>query len=327
MAGIVVVRELGSRAGAVENVDAPLVVSPAPMPTPDIVDTGTAGRLLPAGASLADVAVTGAQLARAADAPDVTGFRSLLDSYRAIAAEVDDGTPAAVMAASGNDPGRASAQYSAYLAGQRVNVPQAALLTAAGVERNADIGTVLAAYRSYVRYDGVSANAAALLANAHVRTGVDIDVIYQRYRTFADSGRSSAASAALATAEIESGNRDGFVGLAQRLRNAGFQQDDDAVVAASMLRHGRTEPTLAWGHNVDLKNGGVAPSQRPALVAAGVASGRSSSEMLAAYTWFLRNGGVQEPEAAMLAAGWAMRGGNAAGLMTTLALRNRDMRD
>ena len=59
-------------------------------------------------------------------------------------------------------------------------------------------------------------------------------------------------------------------------------------------------------------------------MAAAVAGERTSAQMFAAYDWFLRNGGAQEPEAAMLAAGWAVRG-NAAGLMTNLGLRNRDM--
>ena len=330
MLGTLAVREVEGRSAAhgVEAEVATAAVSAGPVAAPsDGVDAAVRGRLVGVSVSSAHPTVTAAQLAQATAAPDVAGFRAALGVYRAITAELGSGTPAAVLAASGNDPGRALAQYGKYLAGQRVDVPQAALLTAAGVERDVDIGAALAAYRSFVRYDGVSPNGAALLASAQMRSGMDIDDVYQRYRGFLDSGRSPAASAILATAELESGNRDGFADLTQRLRNAGFQADDDAVLAAAMLRHGRTDPTLAWAYNVELKNRGVAPSQRAALVAAGIASGRPAAETFTAYDWFLRSGGAQESEAAMLAAGWAMRGGNAAGLTTTLAVRNRDMRD
>ncbi len=269
----------------------------------------------------------GARLAEAVDGPETTALRAVLARYRAIAHDLDEGTPAAMMAASSADPARSTAEYSRYLEGQRVDVPQAALLAVAGVERNADIGTTLAAYRSFVRYDRVSPNAAAMLANAHAGTGMDIELIYQRFRGFLDSGRSDVAASALATAELASGARDSFDALSQRLRNAGFAPDDDAVIAAAMLRHGASDPMVAWRHNVDLKNRGVAASQRASLVAAGVASGHSSAEMASAYDFFLRQGGVQESEAAMLTAGWAMRGRAGAGLMTTIALRNRDMRD
>ncbi|HSI06785.1 MAG: hypothetical protein ACAI38_16640 [Myxococcota bacterium] len=327
MAGIQALREVDGRGTAIESVDAPFVTPSAPAVPTDGIDMQGRGRLLPVGEGLSEVHVTGALLAQAAVGPNVDSMRNVLRRYRAMVAALGDGTPSALMAASWNDRDRAVAAYGEYLAGQRVGVPQAALLTATGVERNVDIGTALAAYRSFVRYDRVSPNAAAMLAIAQVRTGTDIDAVYRRYSRFLDSGRSQTAAAALAAAEIESGDLDSFNGLSQRLRSSGFQADDDAIIASAMLRHGRSNTVVASLHNTHFKDRGVPPSVRASLVAAGVASDRSSSQMFAAYDWFHRNGEVPEAHAVMLAASWAMPAGDGAGVMTTIALRNSDMRD
>lgn len=265
-------------------------------------------------------AVERLQLAQAAG--DTAGYREVQGRYRTITGGLDEGMPAALLAAAGGDPRRAVSSFNTHLEGQRVDVPQAAILAAAGLANRFDTGNTLAAYRSFVRYDGVSQSAAAMLANTRMRTRGDIDAIYQRYSAHRDSGLSESAAAALTSAELESGRTDAATQITQRLRGMRFSPDDAAFVASAMLRSNQLDPNIAFATNISMRTSyGIPEGVRPTLVAASVASSKRADVMAAAYNWFLSNVTSDQNEAAMLAAGWALRGGDAVGILTGLSLR------
>ena len=301
----------------------PAAFEPAFATQPDAIEVA-APRLLPSSVPAGVDQRTTVQRLRLAQASggDTAGFREVQGRYRIISDDLDEGMPAALLAAAGGDARRSVSAFDTYLEGQRVDVPQAAILAAAGVAHRFDTGEALAAYRSFVRYDGLSPSGAAVLASTRMRTHGDLDAIYRTFRAHRDSGLSEPAAVALASAELESGRTDAANQITPRLRGLGFSADDAAFVASAMLRSSNLDVNVASAANVALRRSYDVPlSVRPTLVAASIASGKPADQMAAAYDWFLRNASVQEHEAAILAAGWALRGGDAVGTLTGLSLR------
>lgn len=268
--------------------------------------------IAPPGASVATRGVA------TLSADDVATHEDLLVRYRAMSNGDAAGLPAALMAAAGNDPRDGSAAFATYLEGRRVGVPQAAILAAAGVTRRADIGTSLADYGIMLRYDDMPPTGAAMFAATRMNTGADYEDMYNRYRGFRSAGKPHTAAVALATAELESGNRDDYATLSARLRSGGFSDREAGVIAGAMLRAGLNNTNAAFGYLMALRSTDVPVLQRTALIAAGLAGGRRPYDMAAAYDWFAKNG-VGPDDAAMLAAGWAVRGSEGVGVLTTLA--------
>lgn len=278
----------------------------------------------PRGLGLPAPAVTtgrpaAAALAQVQERLDVAGFKDVLGRYQSLSRGDAAGYPSAVMAAAGVRDG---GEFATYIQGQRVTAPEAAILSASGTPRNADIGTSLQDYRVFIRYQLLSPTGAAVLASARTTTGADYDTIYERYRGFAVNAYPEGASLALATAELESGRRDADSPTsAWNLRTTGFHIRDAGIISAMALRYGQS-PMTPTALAVALRLEDVPDSQRNPLVAIGVASRRTPAELSAAYRWFASNGAGSAEVATMLTAGWAMQGrGDPRGLVTALAAR------